>query len=79
MGLDPYTLVAERLVHARPTTEGEAIAVLEWIAAREGKRLDELMQEQGVLLAPGPPEQPRRAAQKQPHRGLRTRLGHAGG
>jgi len=77
--MDPYTPVAERLVHARPTTEGEAIAVLEWIATREGKRLDELMQEQGVLLAPCPPEQPRRVVGRRPRRSLRTRLGHAGG
>jgi hypothetical protein len=77
--VDPYTLAAERLVHARPTTEDEAIAVLEWIATREGKRLDELMQEQGVLIALRPPEPPRTAAGQLPRPGLRTRLGHASG
>jgi hypothetical protein len=42
---DRFTRLAEELVHARPTTEDEAIAALEWIAAREGKGLDELMEE----------------------------------
>jgi hypothetical protein len=42
---DRYRRVAETLVHARPVSEAEAIAALEWIAAREGKRLDELMAE----------------------------------
>jgi hypothetical protein len=77
--MDPYTLAAERLVHARPMTEDEAIAVLEWIATREGKRLAELMEEQGVLMVPIPPEQPRRAARWDPRPGLRTRLGNASG
>jgi hypothetical protein len=37
--------VAESLVHARPETEDEAKAVLEWIAAREGKGVAELIEE----------------------------------
>jgi hypothetical protein len=47
--MDRFTRVAEQLVHARPTTEDEAIAALEWIAARQGKGLDELMEEQRRL------------------------------
>lgn len=46
---DRFTQVAERLVHPRPATEDEAIAALEWIAAREGKALEELMKEQMQL------------------------------
>jgi hypothetical protein len=38
--------LAEGLVHARPTSEAEAKAALEWIAARDGKRLDTLIEEQ---------------------------------
>jgi hypothetical protein len=40
-----FRRVAEKLVHARPESEEEARAALEWIAAREGKALDELMKE----------------------------------
>jgi hypothetical protein len=47
--LDRFTQVAESLVHARPASEAEAIAALEWIAARKGKGLDELMKEQAQL------------------------------
>jgi hypothetical protein len=42
---DRFTQVAEKLVYARPASEAEAIAALEWLAAREGKRLNELMAE----------------------------------
>ena len=38
--------LAEELVHARPASEAEAKAALEWIAARDGKRLDTLIEEQ---------------------------------
>jgi hypothetical protein len=44
--------VAEELVHARPADEDEAKAVLEWIAAREGKRLSELVAECRQLSKP---------------------------
>jgi hypothetical protein len=37
--------LAEELVHARPASEEEAKAALEWIAAREGKGLAELIEE----------------------------------
>jgi hypothetical protein len=40
-----YVELAEELVHARPEDEDEAIAVLEWIAAREGKKLADLVEE----------------------------------
>jgi hypothetical protein len=43
--------LAEGLVYARPATEDEARAALEWIAARRGTTLDELMEEQGRLHA----------------------------
>jgi hypothetical protein len=43
--MDRYTRLAEQLVHARPVSEAEAIAALEWLAASQGKRLEELVQE----------------------------------
>jgi hypothetical protein len=39
--------LAEGFVHARPATEDEARAALEWIAARQGTTLEELVREQG--------------------------------
>jgi hypothetical protein len=44
--------LAEELVHARPATEDEARAALEWIAARDGKALAELIEERHRLRAP---------------------------
>ena len=44
-GLAKLIELAEDLVHARPASEEEAKAALEWIAAREGKGLDELIEE----------------------------------
>jgi hypothetical protein len=41
--------IAQELVHARPETEDEARAALEWIAARRGMALHELMAEQNRL------------------------------
>jgi hypothetical protein len=41
--------LAEGFVHARPATEDEARAALEWIAARRGTTLEELVQEQSQL------------------------------
>jgi hypothetical protein len=38
-------LLAERRVCARPTTEEDARAALEWIAAHEGKTLVQLVEE----------------------------------
>jgi hypothetical protein len=46
--------LAEGLVHARPATEDEARAALEWIAARRGTTLDELIEEQARLHAVAP-------------------------
>ena len=37
--------LAQQRVYARPTTEEDARDALEWIAAREGKTLDELIEE----------------------------------
>jgi len=45
--------IAELRLHARPTTAEEAEAALEWLAAREGKTLDELI---GELAAVGETE-----------------------
>ncbi|HEY4427427.1 MAG TPA: hypothetical protein VGN08_04415 [Solirubrobacteraceae bacterium] len=42
---DRLIRLAEQLVHARPATEDEARAALEWIAAKEGKRLDTFVAE----------------------------------
>jgi len=41
--------LAEELVYARPVSEDEARATLEWIAAREGKGLAELIEERRRL------------------------------
>jgi hypothetical protein len=43
--------LAEELVHARPVSEDEARAALEWIAARDGKGLAELIEERRRLQA----------------------------
>jgi hypothetical protein len=42
---DRFTWLAEQRLHARPTSEDEAKAALEWIAAREGKTLPQLVEE----------------------------------
>jgi hypothetical protein len=42
---DRFTALAEQRLHARPTSEDEARAALEWVAAREGKTLSELVLE----------------------------------
>jgi hypothetical protein len=43
--------LAEELVHARPASEDEARAALEWIAARDGKGLAELIEERRRIHA----------------------------
>jgi hypothetical protein len=48
---DRLITLAEELVHARPESEDEAKAALEWIAARDGKRLSELLEERRRLGA----------------------------
>jgi hypothetical protein len=40
-----WRLLAEGRVHARPSSEDEAKVALEWIAAREGKTLVQLVEE----------------------------------
>ncbi|HWX74264.1 MAG TPA: hypothetical protein VNZ05_03095 [Solirubrobacteraceae bacterium] len=40
-----WTMLAEKRVYARPATEEEARSALEWIAAREGKELGQLVEE----------------------------------
>jgi len=37
--------LAEQVVHARPSTDEDAKHALQWIAAREGKTLGELVEE----------------------------------
>jgi hypothetical protein len=37
--------LVEQLVYARPASAGEARAALEWLAARDGKNVDELIAE----------------------------------
>jgi hypothetical protein len=46
-----YVELAEELVHARPENEDEAKAALEWIAARHGQLLAELVEERRRLQA----------------------------
>jgi hypothetical protein len=41
--------LAEELVYARPVSEDEARAALEWIAARDGKGLAEFIEERRRL------------------------------
>jgi hypothetical protein len=45
--------LAEELVHARPSSEDEARAALEWIAVRDGKGLAELIAERRRLQFSG--------------------------
>jgi hypothetical protein len=40
-----FIALAEKRVHARPATEHEARLALEWIAAREGKTLKQVVDE----------------------------------
>ena len=40
-----WRALAELRVHARPATDEDARDALEWIAAREGKTLGELVEE----------------------------------
>jgi hypothetical protein len=40
-----WTMLAEQRVHAHPATEEVAKEALEWIAANEGKSLDQLVEE----------------------------------
>jgi hypothetical protein len=37
--------LAEQVVHARPSTDEDARHTLQWVAAREGKTLEELVEE----------------------------------
>ena len=48
---DRFRRLAEEIVYARPTSEAEARAALEWLAAREGKGLGELIEERRRLRA----------------------------
>ena len=41
----PWRTLAEQVVHARPSTDEDAKHALQWIAAREGKTLGELVDE----------------------------------
>jgi hypothetical protein len=41
--------LAEQRLHARPSDASEAQAALEWLAAREGKTLDELVEEMSLI------------------------------
>lgn len=43
--IDQLIPLAEQRFHARPTSEDEARAALEWVAAREGKTLLQLLDE----------------------------------
>jgi hypothetical protein len=40
-----WTELAQQRVYARPATEEDAKAALEWIAAHEGKELGQLVEE----------------------------------
>jgi hypothetical protein len=42
---DRLIRLAEQRIHARPTSEDEARAALEWIAAHEQKTLEQLVEE----------------------------------
>jgi hypothetical protein len=44
-----WMVLAEQRVYARPTTEEDAIAALQWIAAHEGKTLVQLVEELHAL------------------------------
>jgi hypothetical protein len=48
---DRLIRLAEEIVYARPTSEEEARRALEWLAAREGKGLGELIEERTQVRA----------------------------
>jgi hypothetical protein len=48
---DRLIRLAEEIVYARPTSEEEARRALEWVAAREGKGLGELIEERSRIRA----------------------------
>jgi hypothetical protein len=48
---DRFIRLAEEIVYARPTSEDEARAALEYLAAREGKGIGELIEERRRLRA----------------------------
>jgi hypothetical protein len=47
-----WTLLAEQCVYARPATDEDARDALEWIAARRGKTLVQLVEELHERAAP---------------------------
>jgi hypothetical protein len=48
-----WTRLAEQRVYARPSTEEDAKAALEWLAAHEGKTLAQLVEELQTGAAEG--------------------------
>jgi hypothetical protein len=44
--------LVEQLVYARPSSEREARAALEWLAARDGKNVNELIEERRKIAQP---------------------------
>jgi hypothetical protein len=46
--------LVEQLVYARPASEREARAALEWLAARDGKHVSELIEERRKSAPPLP-------------------------
>jgi len=53
-----WRLLAEQRVYARPASEEDGKAALEWIAAREGKTLGQLVEE---IQAAAPRRAPERS------------------
>jgi len=53
-----WTTLAEQLIHARPATEDDGREVLEYLARREGKMLDQVVEEirtsEGASTRPTP-------------------------
>jgi hypothetical protein len=55
MMAEDWTPLAEERVYARPTSDKEARAALEWIAAKEGKTLVQLVEELHAVAQGGRP------------------------
>ena len=49
-----WTLLAQKRIYARPATEEDAKDALEWLAAHEGKELEQLVEE--IRIGESPPQ-----------------------
>lgn len=67
---DRFTALAEQRLHVRPTSEEEARSALEWLAAKEGKTLSQLVTELHGAAVPHA-VQSNAASSRRPRSGVR--------